>query len=176
MIQHPKIDRLCWVCRYYMADHPESQDMYKCHSCGFAVKKGLLVDIKNYISVDEVLMGRIKYEDLPSEFVANINTLVPRVNQLLQQFFTENPTVSRRDVSSGYRRPEDNAKAGGAKRSNHMTCSAVDLRDRDNKLKEWITKDILIKYDLYMEDPSRTVSWTHLQITPTRSGNRIFLP
>jgi hypothetical protein len=54
------------------------------------------------------------------------------------------------------------------------------LDDKLQTLAKLITKELLIKYDLYMEHPSDTIgksaNWLHLQSAKTASGNRIFHP
>ena len=130
-----------------------------------------------YISVLEILMGRAKLEELPKEYVENINILVTRVNSLLELFFKDHPNEEKKTVSSGYRTPDINKSIpGSAKKSNHMTCSAVDLFDKNRTLSNWCVKNIkkLNELELYLEDPKYTPSWTHLQIKKTR--NNPFIP
>lgn len=72
-----------------------------------------------------------------------------------------------------------NPKAMG---SSHLYGAAVDISDRDGKLKAWILKnpEVLTYNGLWMEDPAYTTSkngsWVHLQIYSTPSGRRIFIP
>lgn len=117
-------------------------------------------------------MGRAKPEELSAQLTANMNTIVPRANELLERF------GHYRKVSSGYRTPEANAAAGGAKLSNHMTCAAVDLEDRDGKLKTWCTANlhVLEELGLWMEHPDSTPTWVHVQCLAPKSGNRVFRP
>lgn len=124
------------------------------------------------ITKEEVLMGRIKYEDLSQELKNNLDKLLIALNLFRAAY--GKPMY----VSSGYRSPEDNKAAGGANKSNHMLCLACDFKDSDNKLKEYIKSNptILEQCGLYQEDPSSTVSWTHLQCSPPKSGNRVFKP
>lgn len=122
------------------------------------------------ISVTEYLMGRSKLEDLDEKQQTNMRNLLDTINGLLAEF------GSKRKVNSGYRRPVDNAACGGSPRSAHLTCEAVDLEDKDGKLKAFCTSEVLEKWDLYMEHPSKSPSWCHLQTRPVRSGNRIFYP
>lgn len=80
-------------------------------------------------------------------------------------------------VTSGYRTPEHNAKIGGAPKSNHMQCLAIDISDPDGKLKSRLAENdchLLRRFGLYMEDPKDTPTWCHLQIVPPASGRRIF--
>lgn len=123
-----------------------------------------------FISLTEFLMGRAKYEDLPDEYVRNANTLISTVNDLLQDF------GQYRKVTSGYRRLIDNIAAGGAKKSAHLTCEAVDLEDKNGLLKAFCTEEILDKYNLYREEDEATPGWCHLSIKETKSGRRIFKP
>lgn len=123
------------------------------------------------ISIKEILRD-VKLEDLTPELQSNLLELQRRVNLFRTEY--GKPLY----VNSGYRNPEHNAAIGGAKGSAHMTCQAVDFRDGDGKLKEFIAADpaILERCDLYMEAPEATPQWVHLQSRPTKSGNRVFKP
>lgn len=122
------------------------------------------------ITPTEYLMGRCQVEDLPLAYVQNMAILLTVVNKLLEEF------GEYRKVNSGYRRPEDNRAAGGASKSAHLTCQAVDLEDKDGKLKAFLTEAKLKEYGLYMEHPDATPIWAHVQTRSTKSGNRIFRP
>ena len=126
-----------------------------------------------FISIEEYLMGRAKMMDLPPEWIGNLNRLVPTVNELLSRF------GEYRAIRSGFRRPEDNAKVAQPKgHSSHLTCQAVDLEDNDRRLTQFITGTpiILVELGLYMEHPSATPTWVHVQTRPVPSGHRIFYP
>lgn len=118
------------------------------------------------ISKKDLLMGRDREYPLTAELEQNLMKLVEAIQKL------EVAYGKPFSVSSGYRPGWYNRAAGGAPGSAHMLCEAVDLHDRDNSIKKWITEDILTKYDLYMEDPDKTLTWIHLQVRPTHS--RIF--
>lgn len=115
-------------------------------------------------------MGRIKPSQLTPEQTANMNTLIPAVNDLLEAF------GEKRAVNSGYRSPEANAAAGGKKKSNHLICAAIDLEDRDAALYNFCRKNegLMEKLGLYAEE--RMGGWLHLQCVAPRSGRRFFLP
>lgn len=118
-------------------------------------------------------MGRAKLEDLSAELQGNANETVSKANDLLEKF------GEYRSVNSGYRRLEDNdATANSAKKSNHLICAAVDLEDKDGKLKDYCMANLGILKDigLWMESPTSTPTWTHVQIKSPKSGNRVFLP
>jgi uncharacterized protein YcbK (DUF882 family) len=125
-----------------------------------------------YFTVREYLKGRVQLIDLSKELQDNMFNILMAADVVRRRY--GKPLI----VSSGYRSPEFNASIGGAKNSAHMSCEAIDLVDIDGKLKDWIAANvnILEELDLYMEHPSATPTWCHLQTRPTRSGNRIFRP
>lgn len=117
-------------------------------------------------------MGREVANPLTPEMKKNLDKLLIAVNRLRAMW--GKPLV----VSSGYRPPAQNAAAGGAKKSNHMICAAVDFRDPDQELAKWLISrlDVLEACGLYMEDPSATPTWCHVQVIAPGSGRRIFRP
>lgn len=123
-----------------------------------------------FITVQEVLQGRDAEYPLTPESKKNLDKLLSAVNRL--RAFYGKPMI----VTSGYRPGKYNKAAGGAGRSCHLTCEAVDFADADGKLKEWCSTNLdkLEACQLYMEHPANTPSWVHLQIRPTKS--RIFKP
>lgn len=122
------------------------------------------------LTAKEVLMGRDKEYPLSKEQIDNLLDLLPRIN--LVRFHYGKPLI----VSSGYRPGHYNTQAGGAKKSNHMSCKAVDFADPKGEFAKWCLANmhILKQAGLYMEDPSRTVGWLHLQSEPTK--NNPFMP
>lgn len=82
-------------------------------------------------------------------------------------------------VSSGWRPPAVNqATPGAAPRSKHITGQAIDLYDPDGDLDEWLlgNHQPLRDLGLWLEHPSATKGWCHVQTMPPRSGNRVFYP
>jgi zinc D-Ala-D-Ala carboxypeptidase len=129
------------------------------------------------ISKEEVLMGRIKYEDLSDELKGNLNQLVAALNVIRKAY--NKPMI----VSSGYRSPAKNAAIGGAKKSHHMTCRACDFKDSDGLLDAWClaNQDLLEANGLWQEDPAATPGWVHLDqgvrdTTKKREHKRVFKP
>lgn len=123
-----------------------------------------------YISVTEYLMGRAEMKDLSDELVSNLNTIVPRANTFLEAF------GEYRKVNSGYRTPAANKAAGGARRSNHMKCAAVDLEDADGKLYLFARNNVPLLEEIGLWCEVRQGGWLHLQIFPPGSGRRFFHP
>lgn len=87
-------------------------------------------------------------------------------------------------VTSGYRTAKHNAEVDGAKNSAHLYCMAADFEDFSGDLKRFIKADVeksptkesevLKSCGLWMEEPSATPTWIHLQIRPAKK--RIFKP
>jgi|GEM_PF-5000317 len=146
-------------------------------------KKEEKVKKENALTAENVITSSGRYKDradsleLTEQIRQNIDALVNKVNDLLNEL-----GIERADVTSGFRTQSSNAATkNAAKKSNHMNGDAVDIMDdKDQTLAAKITKDLLIKHDLFMESPKHTkgarTNWVHLQTTKTRSGNRIFIP
>lgn len=84
-------------------------------------------------------------------------------------------------ITSGWRPPEVNASIpNAAPKSHHMAGRAVDLYDPDGELDDWLMSDPgqaeLEHVGLWMEHPSATKGWCHLQTVAPRSGRRVFYP
>lgn len=137
-----------------------------------------MITIKDYYMGRDVLNGEM-HPELTAELERNANTTVDRANLLLTRFYADRPTAAKRKVSSGWRPAAVNARVpGAAKLSNHMTCKAIDLEDFDGELDDWCMENlpILEELELWLEHPSATKNWCHLQIVPPRSGRRVFYP
>lgn len=117
---------------------------------------------------------RVKYgTDYTNEILQNATALLEKVNALLADL-----GIISCIVSSGWRPPAVNVAIGGAKNSAHCSGEAVDLADSSGEIKRKLEdkQELLVKHDLYMESPSATKTWCHLQTRKIRSGRRIFLP
>jgi len=119
--------------------------------------------------------------DMSPEIVRAATHLLRKVNQLIavSGLALEPHPVTRNPISSGWRPPAVNARVpNAAPRSKHMTGDAVDLYDPEGELDEWCMEhlDVLAELGLWMEHPSATKGWCHLQQVPPRSGRRVFWP
>lgn len=136
---------------------------------------------KPLISLEMYLKGREKQypNEYTKEIEANAIELLKKVNAFLEEL-----GIDKVEVTSGFRPLAINSNTkGAAKKSNHTICKAVDILDNKSQdLAEKCKKqmDLMIKYDLYMEDPNSTkgkyTNWVHLQNVAPKSGNRIFNP
>lgn len=138
-----------------------------------------------YVSVEEYL-NKIKYEDLTYEQQCNVNTLIPKVNLLLEKF------GEYRKVNSGFRTTEDHLriykeindkrKAKGLEpvkipmSSKHLYASAIDLEDSNSKLYNFCKNNVKILEELGIWCEERQGGWLHCQIFPPKSGSRFFNP
>lgn len=106
------------------------------------------------------------------EVLDNVRILIPRINDLIKDLPDE---IRPTGISSGYRPGRHNVAAGGAPRSGHLTGKAVDLVDPGNRIDTYLDKhpELLVKHNLWREDPKRTDSWVHLDITVRK--NRTFM-
>lgn len=118
------------------------------------------------ISITTILMGRDREYPLSDDLRNNLEDLYTKLVEFSKH--CPLPIV----ISSGYRPGKYNTAVGGAKNSSHLTCQAVDLADSDKKIKEWCIShiDVLNRIGLYMEDPSRTPTWCHLQTRKTKNN------
>lgn len=135
------------------------------------------------ISLSDYFMGRdITYAaDLTESIKENAVETVSRANLLLDQFYSSNKKAHARSVNSGWRPPAINASTkNAAVKSKHMDGRAIDIGDDDEQLDEWCMtltgQQCLKSIGLWLEHPSSTPRWCHVQIVAPRSGNRIFYP
>lgn len=126
------------------------------------------------ITIEDYLMGRhLQYPaEYNNKFQCNAESLIRKVNNFLDAL-NVNPRVT-----SGFRPPSINRKViGAAKRSHHQTCNAIDLEDSSGALGIKASDPALLEqFGLYLEDPTYTKGWIHLQDLPPRSKRRIFIP
>lgn len=112
-------------------------------------------------TLKDLLMGRIKESQLTDELRLNASKLLEAVNNL---FKDSGFTLLK--LSSGYRSAAINASVGGAKRSLHMTCRALDIADPHGAIENWVNtqQDNLAALGLWQEHPDSTPGWVHLDI------------
>ena len=102
--------------------------------------------------------------------------LLYRVNKLIRE---NNVKLESPYLTSGWRPASFNKTVvNAAPRSKHITGEAIDLFDPDGDLDEYLLSNInvLVANGLYMEPPSATKGWCHLQSVSPKSGKRIFFP
>jgi len=124
------------------------------------------------VTLKEYWMGRdVKYANqLTPEIVKNAEWLLYQVN-LLRKIYAK-PFI----VTSGWRPPQENKKANGARKSNHLRGLAIDLLDSDGAIDAFCYEDqeVLLNCGLYLEHPNSTPGWAHLQCVPPASRKRVF--
>lgn len=127
------------------------------------------------ISKSEILMGRDKLypNDYTKEVSDNIDKILIPLNVVRQRY--GKPMY----VSSGWRPLAINSTLSNAgKKSNHILGLAVDFKDPDGKLRDWVIEHLewLAGLGFYFEDFNYTKGWVHFQIVSPGSGNRIYIP
>lgn len=124
------------------------------------------------ITLNEILMGRDREFPLDSTLEKNLQLLHHSLNKF-RKIYNKPLTVS-----SGYRPVQYNQNAGGAKKSNHMSCLACDFLDKDGALDMFCISnlDALKECGLYLEHPKWTLGWCHLQVIAPSSKSRVFIP
>jgi hypothetical protein len=138
------------------------------------------------ISLDDYLMGREKLypAELTPEIMKNAERTVALVNALFAVLraesmpLEENPRTKSM-LNSGWRPPQINGQvANAAPRSKHMTGEAADIYDPEGVLDDWCLEhqDSLAAIGLWMEHPSCTKGWLHVQTVAPKSGRRVFFP
>lgn len=84
-------------------------------------------------------------------------------------------------LNSGWRPPSINGCTPGASATSlHMTGEAADIHDADGALDEFLLTPegqfLLGDIGLWLESPTKTHGWCHVQTKPPRSGQRVFMP
>ena len=100
----------------------------------------------------------------------NASETAAKVTLLLMKF------GASRKLTSGFRDLDSNRRSGGAPYSKHLYGQAADIEDKDGRLAQWITKELLTDFGLWMEDPAHTTGWVHVQVVPPLLGARVFVP
>ena len=122
----------------------------------------------------EVLMKRDIEYPLSKEQEENLEKLLVALNKLRALYGRP------MRVTSGYRPGHYNTKAGGGKRSAHLTLEACDFADKDRALTNFCTDEILEQCGLWMESPEVATTWLHVQIREPKSRwngrKRVFNP
>jgi len=124
--------------------------------------------------------------DLTPDIIREATRTVDLANKLLNDAALHGVNVGVSPVtgsccSSGWRPPDVNAGTpNAAPNSNHMTGRAIDIYDPDGDLDEWLMtaygQAALASLGLWMEHPSATKGWSHLQTIPPHSGKRVYHP
>lgn len=123
-----------------------------------------------YFTREEYTKGRDKAAPLDSIQEVNLDELLTVMDKFRESYGKALVT------SSGYRPSNINAAVGGSKKSSHLTCQAVDFVDKDGSLAKFCLEnmELLEELGLYLENPSYTKGWVHLQTKKTK--NNPFIP
>jgi len=126
------------------------------------------------ITMLECLKGRDKL--YPKEYNKTIEMNLFKTIQTVDEFLKDyNGSIV---VTSGWRDQASNKAAGGAPSSKHCTGEAIDIQDKDGSLRKYVLANLdkAQELGLFFEDFRATPIWVHMQISPVRSGHRIYIP
>lgn len=156
---------ICDICLgWLLLVEPYHLELKKCVSCG------QMKDFK-MISLKEILKGT-DYNKLDTEIQNNLMDLLEALNKFRAEY------KRAMNVTSGLRTKQDQIRIYNAKgitdeskipmNSPHISGEAADFADKDGKLKAFAIEcdknGKLKQWGLWMEDPSVTISWIHLDI------------
>lgn len=135
------------------------------------------------LTVEEYLAKhRVGHEaEITDQLMASAQLTVHRWNDLLAQFYADNPSMSAGFIVSGWRPISVNiATPGAAVASKHTTGMALDFTVAFLvKLFTWLLtmpEHELATFQLWFEDFRATPTWVHGQTVPPHSGSRFFIP
>ena len=135
-----------------------------------------MIDLETYLTASGKYPERATNSELDQTKLDNAGILLGKVNQLLSDL-----NIEEIEVTSGFRPSAVNASLGNAsKKSAHMNCKAVDLKDDENHTLWNIIAakpDLLRKYGLFLEDSASTKGWVHLDDKERDDRpTRVFIP
>jgi hypothetical protein len=122
------------------------------------------------------------HPDITQEVIDNCDTLLARVNALLEEAMNHNIFLDTNRVTQNLISGDTNGGFRpqscpiGAPSSSHKTGAGIDIHDADGSLDDWLTDELLTRFRLYREDPGSTRGWVHLSTRAPRSGKRTFFP
>jgi hypothetical protein len=127
---------------------------------------------------------RVYANQLSPNMRTSADETLHRVNALIALMHVDGVELHKRDddtsyVTSGWRPPQINKRTpGAAVHSLHMTCEAIDLYDPHSEIDDWCLHHLpeLELAGLWLEHPSATKGWCHLQTRGPKSGRRVFYP
>lgn len=116
------------------------------------------------ITRDDILMGREREYPLGA-LEANLLDLLMAANDFAAAFHAD--TGRSLAITSGYRPGHYNKRAGGAPRSAHLRCLAIDWADPDGAVDAWIQRN-LARVRTFgfvgVEHPDCTPGWAHTDL------------
>jgi len=114
---------------------------------------------------DDLLMGRDAQYPLSDHLDANALDLTDASNAFGGAYFAD--TGRQLHIGNAYRPGHYNVQAGGAKRSAHLYCMAIDWQDRDGAVDAWVAAhlpEVLEMGFVGIEHPDNTPGWCHMDM------------
>ena len=106
---------------------------------------------------------KYKLRDIPQYSLSELLELLIKVNIVRRECGI--PFIA----TSGFRSSEHNKFIGGSRHSAHSSCQAVDLKDVDGRIYNFLKNNpkLMEELDLYVEDRAYTPTWCHISTRPT---------
>lgn len=120
---------------------------------------------KIYFTSEDLLMNRDLEYPLSGELEANLLDLLDAANAMAAAYEADTGRIL--EVRSAYRPGRYNVAAGGARRSAHLYCLAIDWADPDGAVDEWVMANLERMRDfgfVGIEHPDSTVGWSHCDL------------
>lgn len=137
-----------------------------------------MITTEHYFSAGKGKFGdKLNYPDATEERQSNARVLLYCTNELLayavEQGAYSEPIdedtgsqisgVRDGDGDGGFRLQKSKTGAG---KSKHKEGAGIDVFDPQDRLDDWLTDEILLRFKLFREHPSATKGWCHLQTIP----------
>jgi hypothetical protein len=136
------------------------------------------------ITLEQYVGVHARSPDWTTKRQANARMLVLTVNAMISVAendgvdFPINPKTGSQISGNTFGGFRPQSCSQGAPNSNHKEGLGVDLYDPDNEIDAWMLANeaVLEKLGIWIESPTATPSWAHLQTVPPRSGRRVYMP
>ena len=136
------------------------------------------------ITIDQYTGTYDDCDDWTPERQRNAAVLLRRVNELMQHMqnkgvaFIKNPATDSQVGGGGNGGFRPQTCAVGAANSAHKEGQAVDIYDPKGIIDAWLLANdhVLTEFDLYIEHPNATPTWSHWSTRKPGSGARVFYP
>ena len=137
-----------------------------------------MITAEQYFSGGKDKFGeKLEHPDATEERQSNARVLLALTNDLLAYAVEQGVYDEAVDEDTGSQISGVQGGAGdggfrlqksatGAGKSKHKDGGAIDVFDPVEKLDNWLTDEILLRFKLFREHPSATKGWCHLQIIP----------
>lgn len=131
------------------------------------------------LTLEDLWQGHDTEYEVTPKLYANSVDLINAINTIGELYYQETGRQIRMGYGrSGWRPGIVNQQAGGAKKSAHITCEAIDLADGDGSLDKWLMGRLDWLWDIgirELEHPDSTPGWSHISIRHIYNQTKVLL-